>query len=127
MLHLQLRHAPGLPETAVLSGPNGDDQFLTRVQQFGETTEAAAQIKALASYGIKARFSTQARFSTLEEQIAAGIPVPCGSLHRGPISSPAGGAGRRLMTWSGRRCSRVNPASRRWRSPPMPSAPYGLP
>ncbi len=27
----------------------------------------------------------------LEQQIAAGIPIPCGYLHRGPISSPAGG------------------------------------
>jgi hypothetical protein len=31
------------------------------------------------------------RSSTLEQQIAAGIPVPCGYLHRGPVSSPAGG------------------------------------
>ena len=75
----------------VLSGPNGDDQYLARVHQFGDTTDPAAQIKALASYGIKARFSNQASFSTLEEQIAAGSPVPCGYLHRGPVSSPAGG------------------------------------
>ena len=50
-----------------------------------------AQIKALASYGITARFSNQASFSTLEEQIASGIPVPCGYLHRGPVSRPGGG------------------------------------
>ena len=75
----------------VLTGPNGDDQYLARVRQFGDTTDAAAQIRALASYGIKARFSNQGSFSTLEQQIAAGIPVPCGYLHRGPVSSPAGG------------------------------------
>ena len=75
----------------VLTGSNGDDQYLARVLQFGDTTDAAAQVKALASYGIKARFTSKATFSTLEEQIAAGIPVPCGYLHRGPISSPAGG------------------------------------
>ena len=74
-----------------LTGPNGDDQYLARVHQFGDTTDPAAQIKALASYGITARFSNQASFSTLEEQIAAGIPVPCGYLHRGPISRPGGG------------------------------------
>jgi hypothetical protein len=74
-----------------LQGPNGDDQYLARVCQFGDTTDAAAQIKALASYGIKASFSQQASFSTLEQQIAAGMPVPCGYLHRGPVSSPAGG------------------------------------
>ena len=75
----------------LLTGPNGDDQYLTRVRQFGDTTDPAAQIKALASYGITARFSNHASFSTLEEQIAAGIPVPCGYLHRGPVSRPAGG------------------------------------
>ena len=60
----------------VLSGPNGDDQYLARVHQFGDSTDPAAQIKTLASYGITARFSNQASFSTLEEQIAAGIPIP---------------------------------------------------
>jgi len=80
----------------VLSGPNGDDQYLARVHQFGDTTNPAGQIKALASYSITARFSNQASFSTLEEQIAAGIPVPCGYLHRGPISRP-GGSGHWLI------------------------------
>ncbi|MEI7667142.1 MAG: C39 family peptidase [Synechococcaceae cyanobacterium ELA263] len=75
----------------VLPGPNGDDQYLARVHQFGDSTDPAAQIKTLASYGITARFSNQACFSTLEQQIAAGIPIPCGYLHRGPVSSPAGG------------------------------------
>ncbi len=75
----------------VLTGSNGDDQYLARVRQFGDTTDAAAQIRALASYGIKARFTNQASFSTLEQQIAAGIPVPCGYLHRGHVSNPAGG------------------------------------
>jgi GH24 family phage-related lysozyme (muramidase) len=74
-----------------LKGPNGDDQYLKRVQQYGDTTDAAAQIKALASYGIKARFVTNASFATLEQQIAKGVPVPCGYLHRGPISKPSGG------------------------------------
>ena len=59
----------------VLTGPNGDDQYLARVCQFGDTTDPAAQINALASYGIAARFSNQACFSTLEQQIAA-FPSP---------------------------------------------------
>lgn len=75
----------------VLTGSNGDDQYLARVRQFGDTTDAAAQIRALASYGIKARFTSEASFATLEQQIAAGIPIPCGYLHRGPVSSPTGG------------------------------------
>ena len=74
-----------------LSGPNGDDQYLKRVQEFGDTTDAAAQIKALASYGIKARFVQNAGWRTIEDQIARGVPVPCGFLHRGPVTAPAGG------------------------------------
>ena len=76
---------------SVLSGLNGDDQYLARVHQFGDTTDPAAQIKALTSYGINTRFTNRASFSTLEEQIATGIPVPCGYLHRGLISRPDGG------------------------------------
>ena len=85
----------------VLTGPNGDDQYLARVRHLGvadaehrtsgDTADPAAQIKAITSYGITARFSKQASFSTLEQQIGAGVPVPCGYLHRGPLSSPAGG------------------------------------
>jgi len=81
----------GFLRPGMLTGPNGDDQYLARVRQCGDTTDPASQIKALASYGITARFSKQASFSTLEQQIAAGIPVPCGYLHRGPVSNPAGG------------------------------------
>ncbi|MFM8275843.1 MAG: C39 family peptidase [Cyanobium sp.] len=75
----------------VLSGPNGYDQYLQRVRLYGDTTDAAAQIQALASYGIEAEFTKQASFRTVEAQIADGIPVPCGYLHRGPVEKPTGG------------------------------------
>jgi hypothetical protein len=85
----------------VLSGSSGDDQYLARMRHLavaddehrtsGDIIDAAAQIRALASYGNKARITSPARFATLELQIAAGIPVPCVHLHRGPVSSPAGG------------------------------------
>ena len=75
----------------VLSGANGDDQYLQRVRRYGDTTDAAAQLQALASYGIEAEFTQKASFRTIEAQIAAGIPVPCGYLHRGPVEQPAGG------------------------------------
>jgi GH24 family phage-related lysozyme (muramidase) len=74
-----------------LKGFNGDDQYLRTVRQFGDTTSATAQVKALASYGIKARFVQNASFATLQQQIDKGIPVPCGYLHRGPVSKPQGG------------------------------------
>ena len=74
-----------------LSGPNGDDQYLKRVLTYGDTTDAKAQVRALSSFGIKARFTTTAGWSDIERQINAGIPVPCGFLHRGPVSAPNGG------------------------------------
>jgi len=74
-----------------LLGPNGDDQYLRTVRQYGDTTDAAAQLSALASYGIQATFTQKASFATIETQIDAGIPVPCGYLHRGPVGAPTGG------------------------------------
>jgi GH24 family phage-related lysozyme (muramidase) len=74
-----------------LTGPNGDDQYLKRVLSYGDTTDPTAQIRALSSYGIRARFIKTASWRTIEDQIAAGIPVPCGFLHRGPVTAPSGG------------------------------------
>lgn len=75
----------------ILRGANGDDQYLWRVQRFGDTTSAIAQINALASYEVKADFIKTADFKLLERQIQSGIPVPCGYLHRGPVERPSGG------------------------------------
>jgi hypothetical protein len=74
-----------------LKGGNGDDQYLAVVQRFGDTTDANAQIKALAHYGVTARLVQTADFQLLEQQIARGIPVPCGYIHRGPVERPTGG------------------------------------
>lgn len=74
-----------------LSGANADDTYLRRVLQYGDTTDANAQLKALQSYGIKARFRQDCDWSDLEKQINRGVPVPCGFLHHGPASKPTGG------------------------------------
>ena len=74
-----------------LFGRNGDDQYLKRVSRYGDTTSASAQLHALSSYGIKAKFVQTANWGTIEKQIDAGVPVPCGFLHRGLVSSPTGG------------------------------------
>ena len=74
-----------------LSGPNGDDQYMKRVRQYGDTTEAPAQVRALSSYGVKSKFIETADWKIIENQINMGVPVPCGYLHRGPVSSPTGG------------------------------------
>ena len=73
-----------------LPGANGDDQYLAVVQRYGDTTDAGVQLQALAHYGISARLVQTADFALIEEQIARGIPVPCGYIHRGPVDRPTG-------------------------------------
>ena len=73
-----------------LMGPNGDDQYLAVVQRFGDTTDASAQLRALAHYGVTARLVQNADFQLLEQQINRGIPMPCGYIHRGPVKRPTG-------------------------------------
>ena len=73
-----------------LRGVNADDFYLSKVFQFGDTTDATAQIKALDFYGVKARFVQNANFDTIKKQIDKGIPVPCGFLHHGTSTAPSG-------------------------------------
>jgi len=73
-----------------LQGANGDDQYLAVVQRFGDTTDANAQLQALAHFGVSARLVQNADFQLIEQQINRGIPVPCGYLHRGPVDRPTG-------------------------------------
>jgi len=73
-----------------LKGPNGDDQYLAVVQRFGDTTDASAQLQALAYFGVTPRLVQNADFQLLEQQIARGIPVPCGYIHREPVEQPTG-------------------------------------
>ncbi|MFM7267577.1 MAG: C39 family peptidase [Cyanobium sp.] len=68
-----------------------DDHYLAIVNTFGDSTDAAAQIQALDSLGIQARLDTQADFSTIEDLINRGFPVPCGFIHKGPVDAPHGG------------------------------------
>lgn len=74
-----------------LPGSNGDDAYLKTLWRYGDTIDANAQLRTLAHYGIAATFVENADFDTIRRQIDLGIPVPCGFLHRGPISAPSGG------------------------------------
>ena len=77
---------------ACLNGPGQlDDQYLALVQRHGDTTDASAQVAALQSLGLHARFRTDGRIEHLVEQLNRGIPCPVGWLHRGPASAPSGG------------------------------------
>jgi GH24 family phage-related lysozyme (muramidase) len=73
-----------------LKGANGDDQYLAVVQRFGDTTDASAQLRALAHFGVTARLAQNADFRLIEQQINRGVPVPCGYIHRGQVDRPTG-------------------------------------
>jgi GH24 family phage-related lysozyme (muramidase) len=68
-----------------------DDQFLAVVQRYGDTTNADAQVAALQSLGIQARFRTDGGIDHLIHQLQRGIPCPVGWLHKGSAASPTGG------------------------------------
>ncbi len=74
-----------------LPGTYGDDFYIKRVFQYGDTTEAGVQLKALQSYGIEARFVQNGSISLLKNQIDARKPTPVGILHHGPAHAPSGG------------------------------------
>jgi len=68
-----------------------DDHYLKLVQRHGDTTDASAQVEALRSLGLRARFRTDGCIDHLIAQLKRGIPCPVGWLHKGPVSAPSGG------------------------------------
>jgi GH24 family phage-related lysozyme (muramidase) len=68
-----------------------DDQYLKIVRQFGDTTEARAQIEALRRLGIEAELRTDGCPEQLLAQLRMGIQIPVGWLHQGPVVEPRGG------------------------------------
>jgi hypothetical protein len=76
---------------ALGDGKNADDEYLSRVRQYGDTTEAGSQLKALAHLGVKAVFRQDLGWKDLDKQLLSGKPVPIGILHRGHVSAPTGG------------------------------------
>jgi hypothetical protein len=74
-----------------LQGAKGDDAYVRKVFQIGDTTNHLVQTKVLVSYGIKSSFSYSITFADLDRELAARRPVVIGILHRGPLSNPTGG------------------------------------
>lgn len=70
---------------------DGDDEYINEVFKYGDTTSSSAQIDALRHFGIDSKFVQNADWVLLEQQLKAGIPVPLGILHKGPVNNPTGG------------------------------------
>jgi lysozyme len=74
-----------------LPGDKGDDKYVQRVFEYGDTTDAYTQLKALISYGLEPKFIQNGSVKLLKEKIDEGICIPIGILHHGPASAPSGG------------------------------------
>ena len=74
-----------------LTGPKGDDEYIRKVFNIGDTTDHTVQTKVLEDYGVKSEFKYNLSFNDLDKELEEKRPVVIGILHRGPISNPSGG------------------------------------
>lgn len=59
----------------------------------GDTTEYTAQLATLAHFcpAWRFHFIQDGNWETVQAQLQAGVPVPIGILHHGPVNAPTGG------------------------------------
>lgn len=74
-----------------LKGPKGDDAYLRKVFNIGDTTDHSVQTKLLNEYGIKSQFKYNLSFDDIDKELAEKRPVILGIMHRGPLHAPSGG------------------------------------
>jgi hypothetical protein len=70
---------------------NNDDEYNKIRAQYGDTTSKDAQLAALRSLGLTAKFITNGNSALLENEIRNGRPVAVGWLHKETASYPTGG------------------------------------
>ena len=68
-----------------------DDEYNKIRSRFGDTANKDAQLAALRSLGLNAKFVTNGNATLLENEIKAGRPVAVGWLHKGAVSYSTGG------------------------------------
>jgi hypothetical protein len=74
---------------SVLTGGNADyEAYYKLVRKHGDTTNAAAQVAALAELGIKSRLVKSGDWGLIHEQVKRWGGVALGYIHRGPVSRP---------------------------------------
>ena len=59
------------------------NEYHQRRPQFGDSTDASAQVRTLKSFGLQAYFVMIGSVEKLKQQIDLGHPTPVGYLHRG--------------------------------------------
>ena len=88
----------------------GDDAYNLIRARYGDTTSAAAQVRALRSLGLRSDFWTNGNRQDIENQIRGGRPVAVGWLHRGSIRAPGGGHWSVIVGLDGTHFSMHDPA-----------------
>jgi hypothetical protein len=68
-----------------------DDEYNVIRSKYGDTTSKDAQLAALRSLGLTAKFITNGNSALLENEIRNGRPVAVGWLHQGSVNYPTGG------------------------------------
>lgn len=77
-----------LVKPSALTGSNADLEHLKRVERYGDTTNAQAQIRALAELGITVRLVETGDWDLVREQIKRWGGICLGHIHRGPVTAP---------------------------------------
>jgi hypothetical protein len=75
-----------------------DDSYNIIRAEYGDTTDARAQLWALRSLGLRANFYDDGTPAKLEAEINTGCPVAVGWLHHGTASNPSGGGHWTVIT-----------------------------
>ena len=68
-----------------------DDEYNILRNNYGDSTDAQAQLRTLRYLGLNAEFKSNGTFDDLKRQIEKGRPTPVGWLHKGSASYPTGG------------------------------------
>ena len=74
-----------------LNGPKGDDEYIRKVFNIGDTVDHAVQTAVLNDYGVKSEFRYDLDFVDLDRELQNKRPVVIGILHRGTLDAPTGG------------------------------------
>jgi hypothetical protein len=67
-----------------------DDDYNKVRRRYGDTTNPQAQLLALRSLGLAARFVTNGSPDLIRAEVKAGRPVAVGWIHQGPVIAPRG-------------------------------------
>ncbi|NEN90809.1 MAG: hypothetical protein F6K48_18580 [Okeania sp. SIO3H1] len=70
---------------------SGDDEYIDRLADYGDTTDHSAHTRLLSVMGINSSWETNLSYEDLNNQLAKGKPVPIGVLHKGTLKYPTGG------------------------------------